>query len=312
MQFAVYRLRFPAGVHFGAGSLWDGMSTLPADTLFSALCHEALALGGEAEIGALAAAVRDGALRLSDLFPFIEEEYYLPKPLCPVAREQEGDSVVKKSFKKLKYIPLSQWDAYLQGGLDPIGASARLQRLGKSTMRTMAASRAPEKLDSGDMLPYHVGVYQFRPGCGLYLIAGFGDGKLRARFECLLDSLSFSGIGGKRSAGLGRFRVEAVPLPALLARRLEGGEGPSMALSICMADAGELEGVMEGARYLLLKRSGFIASASYAPELRRKQDFYAFCAGSCFEKRFKGDLFDVGGSGAHPVYRYAAALWMEL
>ena len=69
---------------------------------------------------------------------------------------------------------------------------------------------------------------------------------------------------------------------------------------------------MEGARYLLLKRSGFIASASYAPELRRKQDFCAFCAGSCFEKRFKGDLFDVGGSGAHPVYRYAAALWMEL
>ena len=28
MQFVIYRFRFSAGVHFGAGSLWDGMNTL--------------------------------------------------------------------------------------------------------------------------------------------------------------------------------------------------------------------------------------------------------------------------------------------
>ena len=312
MRFSVYRLHFSTGVHFGDGALWDGMNTLPADTLFSALCHEALSHGGEAEIAALVSAVQEERLRLSDLFPFVGETLYLPKPLCPVARESEGNSVVKKSFKKLPYIPLSQWDVYLRGDLDPVSASEQLQQLGAFAMRTMAASRAPEKLDSGDMLPYHVGVYRFRPGNGLYLVAGFASEKLQEILETLLCHLSYSGLGGKRSAGLGRFQVEKCPLPDVLEQRLRGGGTPCMALSVCMAEDGELPQVLEGAQYLLRKRSGFIASDHYALELRRKQDFYAFCAGSCFEERFRGGVFDVGGYGAHPVYRYAAALWMEI
>lgn len=312
MQFTIYRLHFSIGVHFGAGSLWDSMNTLPADTFFSALCQEALARSGETELEALAATVREGAFRLSDLFPFVGEELYLPKPLYPVTSEQEGDSIIKKSFKKLKYIPVSQWDTYLRGELNPVEAVGQLQQLGKSSVRTMSASRAPEKLDSGDMLPYSVGVYQFRPSCGLYLIAGFADENLQNQFDALLYSLSYSGIGGKRSAGLGRFTVEKRAVPAVLEQRLHGNKTPCMALSVCMAEPDELESVMEGARYLLLKRSGFIASPDYAPELRRKRDFYSFCAGSCFERRFAGNIFDVGGSGAHPVYRYAAALWMEM
>ncbi len=312
MQFTVYRLQFPNGVHFGAGTLWDSMNTLPADTFFSALCQEALAHGGETELEALTSAVREGSFRLSDLFPFVGEKLYLPKPLYPVTRDQEGDSIVKKSFKKLRYIPVSQWDNYLRGELNPVEAVGQLQHLGKSSVRTMSASRTPEKLESGDMLPYSVGVYHFRPGSGLSLIAGFADEKLQDHFDTLLHSLSYSGIGGKRSAGLGRFTAEKMAVPAVLEQRLRGEKTPCMALSVCMTETDELENVMESARYLLLKRSGFIASPDYAPELRRKRDFYSFCAGSCFEKRFVGNIFDVGGSGAHPVYRYAAALWMEI
>lgn len=312
MQFTIYSLRFPIGVHFGAGSLWDSMNTLPADTFFSALCQEAFAHGGETELEALVAAARKGALRLSDLFPFVGDELYLPKPLYPVTSEQEGDSIVKKSFKKLKYIPVSQWDTYLRGELNPVEAAGQFQQFGKSSVRTMSASRAPEKLDSGDMLPYSVGVYQFSPGSGLYLIAGFADEKLQNLFDVLLHSLSYSGLGGKRSAGLGRFTAEKTAVPVVLEQKLRSKKAPYMALSVCMAEADELENVMEGAQYLLLKRSGFIASPNYAPELWRKRDFYSFCAGSCFERPFAGIIFDVGGSGAHPVYRYAAALWMEM
>lgn len=312
MEFTMYYLRFPAGVHFGGGKLEASENTFSADSFFSALCHEALAQGGPGEIEALTAAVRAGALRLSDLFPFVGPELYLPKPLYPVRKEQEGDSIVKKSFKKLKYIPLSQWDAYLQGDLDPTEALAALQRLGKASVRTMIASRSPEKLESGDALPYPVGVYRFYPESGLYLIAGFAEESLRQKFRALLRGLSFSGIGGKRSAGLGRFTAEETPAPAALANRLRGEKTPCMALSVCMAKPDELEAAVEGAQYALRKRSGFIASASYAPEPRRKRDFYVFGAGSCFAKRFAGDVFDVGGGGAHPVYRYAAPLWMEM
>lgn len=45
MKFAVYKLNFAAGVHLGTGTLASGANTLPADTLFSALCMEAAQQG---------------------------------------------------------------------------------------------------------------------------------------------------------------------------------------------------------------------------------------------------------------------------
>lgn len=134
------------------------------------------------------------------------------------------------------------------------------------------------------------------------------------RVETLLHGLSFSGLSGKRSAGLERFNAEKIKLPGTLEKKLTGEKSPAMALAVCMEKPETLENALEGAQYLLLKRSGFVASPGYAPELRRKRDFYSFCPGSCFRARFAGDIFDVGGvdNGAHPVYRYAAALWMEM
>lgn len=312
MEYVVYKLHFPAGVHFGAGALSDGVNTLPADTLFSALCQEAMAAQGPEGIEALVQAVRSSGLRLSDLFPFIGSELYLPKPLYPVKREENGDSIVKKSFKKLKYIPASQIGVYLQGDLNPLEQVDKLKQLGAFEMRTMAAGRSAEKIDTGDALPFSVGVYHFTEGNGLYFLAGFADSGLRETVENLLHALSFTGIGGKKSAGLGRFTVSPHEAPDDLTRRLAGSSAPCMSLSVCMAHAEQLEQVLHDAHYLLAKRSGFVDSASYAPEQRRKRDFYAFAAGSCFAARFDGDVYDVSNGGAHPVYRYAAPLWMEM
>ena len=49
-----------------------------------------------------------------------------------------------------------------------------------------------------------------------------------------------------------------------------------------------------------------------AKEARRKRDFHVFAAGSCFANQFLGDIFDVSTGGAHPVYRYAKPLFMEV
>lgn len=42
MEYKAYKLRFLTGVHFGKGSLDDTSYAFCADTLFSALCIEAL------------------------------------------------------------------------------------------------------------------------------------------------------------------------------------------------------------------------------------------------------------------------------
>lgn len=311
MKFAVYKLSFAAGVHFGTGTLVSGTNTLPADTLFSALCIEAVQQN-ETEIPALVELVKQGRLRFSDLFPYIGDELYLPKPLVSIRREDEGNSIVKKSFKKLKYIPVSQLDTYMKGEIDPVSAVEKLKTLGAFEVRSMAAARSPEKLETGETLPYSVGIYHFGQGNGLYTLVEAGDAETQERFEKLLTALSYSGIGGKRSAGLGRFTVQKCEVPQALAKRLAGNGAPCVSLSVCMAADEELESAMENAKYLLVRRSGFVASEEYADEQRRKRDFYAFGAGSYFETRFAGDVFDVSNGGRHPVYRYAAPLWMEI
>lgn len=85
-----------------------------------------------------------------------------------------------------------------------------------------------------------------------------------------------------------------------------------MLLSSALPEGEELDMAMEGASYNLVRRSGYIASPSYADEWKRKKDLFVFAAGSCFEKRFKGNIYDVSIDGRHPVFRYEEALFMEV
>jgi len=85
----------------------------------------------------------------------------------------------------------------------------------------------------------------------------------------------------------------------------------SLLLSIASPRESELnDALLAGASYRLMRRSGFIQSDTYSNRLLKKKDFYSFAAGSIFMKTFDGDVFDVGADGAHPVYRYAKAMWI--
>ena len=130
--------------------------------------------------------------------------------------------------------------------------------------------------------------------------------------EELLDALSYTGIGGKKSTGLGKFdfrRAKEADIKSLK-EALERKRDWNMLLSSAFPQEDELENAMEGASYLLEKRSGFVASEDYADTFRRKRDMYVFAAGSCFKERFAGDIFEVSDGGRHPVYRYAKALFL--
>lgn len=85
-----------------------------------------------------------------------------------------------------------------------------------------------------------------------------------------------------------------------------------MSLSCSLPKYNELETVLEGASYLLQKRSGFVVSDKYSEEPLRKRDLYILKAGSCFRTIFEGDIYDVSDGGTHAVYRYAKPLFMEV
>lgn len=307
MDYKIFKLEFPGAVHFGRKDLEDGEYACCADTVFSALCQEALHMGSDALLR-LYRYAKEGTLQLSDAFPYRKDSYYIPRPMKRVETgEYAGDSVIKKAYRKLKYIPMEMLDVYLDGAYDVLNAPDS-GMLGRFEMKVSACVRNGEETK-----PYRLGTYYFHPGNGLYVIVGYRETDAFAFVEELFARLSFSGIGGRRSAGLGRFRLLSGKLPEDIRGRLQGDGRRYMSLSVSLPKECELDKVLEGAEYILCKRSGFVASENYAPEQRRKRDLYVLKAGSCFGIRYQGDIYDVSGpGGAHPVYRYAKPMLMEV
>lgn len=312
MEFKIYKFDFTTGVHFGKRNVDDAEYTFGADTLFSAMCHEYLKQGME-EFTWFITKVMEGNIKLSDGFPYIGDTYYIPKPMLKIAAEKnQGDSSIKKAYKKLAYIPVNQLDTYLQGNLQVEEEEDKLKTQLGTRMVKVSASIRGEK----ETVPYRVGTYYFCPGSGLYVIVGYEEDADLEKIEGCFEALSLVGIGGKRSSGLGRFEFHSGKNSQDFMQRLrcfDGKDGTMwMSLSCSLPKDQELENALEGASYLLQKRSGFVVSSKYAPEQLRKQDLYVLKSGSCFKNIFDGDVYDVSDGGAHPVYRYAKPLFMEV
>lgn len=308
MFYKLYKMAFENSVHFGKKSLEDGESSFHADTLFSALCQEALKLGGTEQLEELVGMAKDGIICFSDAFPYKGKEYYLPKPFIQIdSREKQGDSGLKKKYKTLKYVPLCFFNDFLSGDF-PEEHLGDLDDLGYFAVRTTAAVRGREETE-----PFRIKKYYFNEGNGLYFLMGSEEEEPPFWIEELLESLSFSGIGGKRSSGAGRFQLFSGALPQELQKRLECRNGGRyMLLSVALPQKEELEDVMEGASYQIIRRSGFVASETYASEFMRKRDLYVFNSGSCFSQKFCGDVYDVSDGGKHSVYRYGKPFFLEV
>ena len=118
MRSLLYKLQFTTPVHFGppdsALSLDTSGLTFCADTLFSALCHTALALQGPAGLEPLCGWVRNNELLLSDGMPWHRDTFYLPKPMAQAQTTAELPAADRKALKKLQWLPVDALDRYTQ------------------------------------------------------------------------------------------------------------------------------------------------------------------------------------------------------
>ncbi len=311
IEYRSYHLSFPHGIHIGERNLDEGLSAFRADTLFSALYMEALKIS-EQKADRFLQMTKEGSLLLSDAFPYIGDTEYLPRPMCDVEiQDSRGDSVMKKALKSLAYVPADRLEDYLKGKLDALAEKKKLSELGEHHVKVSAAVAGEE-----ETRPYHVGSYHFSQKKeayvrkGLYVIIRSETSEADELFRELLQNLAFAGIGGKRSAGYGRFQIESVR--ELDSSKFEGTGRLYMSLCTSLPAEDELESACRGAAFQLIRRGGFIASDTYAPEPRRKKNLYTMGSGSCFKERFSGDIYDVGEGGRHPVYRYAKPLFWIL
>ena len=300
MEYSIYKLNFQSGVHFGTGTLNESTYTFQADQLFSALYIEALKLHLEQEFYNM---VKSGRLLFSDSFPYCGKQYMLPKPMLYVEPSDRGKSDQKKAYKKLKYLPMEQLSEFLSGTMDLKKNPA--MEFGRCYQQTMASVR-----NEKETTPFRVGTFYFYEGNGLYVIIAHQGSEEAELMDELMDALSYTGIGGKKASGLGKFELLRGKVPEKFVKQMEAQTGRYMLLSTALPMDLELEEALEGATYQLKKQSGFVASDSYADEWRRKKDLYVISAGACFKNRFQGDIYDVSNGGMHPVYRYAKPLFM--
>jgi CRISPR-associated protein Csm4 len=160
---------------------------------------------------------------------------------------------------------------------------------------------------------YQAGYIRFQPGCGLYLLIRWRDGKVRDLVEQALQALGDAGIGGERSAGHGLFELVASQPMALQGPR-QGSR--CVTLSLYHPTEAEVASVLgDGSAYELETRGGWMASPDEMA--RRRKAVRMLSEGSVLTgwqpNRVYGDLVEVTPEEAddwkppHPVYRYGFA-----
>ena len=243
--------------------------------------------------------VQEGSLRISDAFPFQDDQFYLPRPagMHPTKTDVDLDPSIRKRLKELKWIPAEKLGSWLAGSVS-IEELARV--FGVVVEQTRVNRRDPIPL------PYPVYGFRFFDRCGLYIISCLKTDEDAAWMDSSMQLLSAGGIGGKVSSGWGKYSLEKMEVPDCLQKMLNNLNGYQMLLSTAFPAEQEAEKAMQDANYVLIRRGGFTAGISEKPI--KKKTSYLMAAGSTFSSRFDGILYDVATKSPHPVWRYAKAL----
>lgn len=323
MQYACVKLTFNTGIHIGRNSLLESYEMIHADTFFSSLCHEILMMFGIDELELFIDKVKDGKLLFSDGLPYQGSQYFIPKPILYYSINDSSREEMKQ-LKQLKVIPVDQIENFvkercLEGklGAEPMfdlkEALNKQELFGTHELRTMSSS-----MNESSKQLYDMDVFHFRKGSGLYFLLGYESSFDFEQLVEVIKSLGYSGIGGHRSTGLGKFfhndgtavEVDDVPIPLRTALTKESTYYMSLTTSFPRDE--ELDYVAFEACYRLIKRSGYISSPNPNVNNRKKKDQYFFQSGSSFKHKYSGDLFDVSTMVEQKVYRYGKPIFIGL
>lgn len=321
MNYFLLKLQFSSPLHVGdsesARSLDTSGMTICADTLFSALCHTALLAEGENGIRELYQLVTQDMIRFSDAIPYSGDLLFLPKPYLSSRGKREVTSQEEKAMKKLTHIPIDMIEEYISfiRGESDFDVKKAICSFGENYVLDKAVIRGEETN------PYSVGLFDFNkePICGLYVIIGYTAREELQKIIRLFRLAGIGGIGGKVSSGYGKYTIideiymeESKDKQMVLFRKMLQRTSSNSYILITSAfpKDNELEQVVQGSTYNLIRRGGFVQSNSIDTGVVKKQTQYFFAAGSVFKMKFDGEVFNVARNIGHAVYRYSKPIFL--
>ncbi|WP_339008547.1 type III-A CRISPR-associated RAMP protein Csm4 [Fusobacterium animalis] len=323
MTYLLYKLRFPNGIHIGTAfgnTLEETMISVYSDTFYSAIFNEYMKIYNDDELYKISEV---GEFLVSDLLPFKEKEdmstdFYLPKPFISVQRQEIGKNeeevVDRKKVKATNFIPadkLGEYFTFLKTGKNfPVIDD----NFGKKQLYT----KNKVSLENEDTKLYNIEIFKFNEKSGLYFIVKLPkDEKWQEIFKNILESLSLTGIGGKKNSGFGQFTIEKTIILdninfnivefnscEFINKALFSVEKNFLILSSYSPKIEEIEKIKENRNfYQLIKRSGFVNSSSYSEQAEKRKQVYMLSSGSVLSFKPEGKILDLNLHGKHSIYR---------
>ncbi|MDR0979072.1 MAG: type III-A CRISPR-associated RAMP protein Csm4 [Lachnospiraceae bacterium] len=332
MKYKIIKIIFNNKVRFGIKSLEDTFAICHSDTLFSSIYIEMLNLCGQKIADKIVAEFSDGKMKISSAFPFWHDthkkEYrlYLPKPLIHVNAdkkdEDKQEKSLKKELKKINLINITDFKNYIQilKNDDTANLAKIKDDIYTTSMEAKVSLQSKDKegkneLYSIDSVKYKDEIIAGREGkAGLYFIVGYEENEVWNQIQKALTSLQYTGIGGKKSIGYGKFSIYGIDdmetcadnAEKMLYTAIEKANESKykMLISLLSPTSEEINDMdLENMYYSLIKRAGFIYSNTYAEKQVKKKEIYMFEEGSCFNQIYNGEIKDLKQEGMHSVYR---------
>lgn len=347
-RWKLVRLKFGRNVtHFGelGIGLEETSERVRSDTLFSAWLSAYARLFGSTEIELLI----DKCKQPKPLFwlssTFIYQDFngklieYLPRPLKFPKNYPIGDDLAfTKTFKKLKYLPLSVWKRWYQG--EGFTEADRNELIAKTKGSSAGALTEAGTFDYSkayqmQKLPkvaidrttratnfYHTGVVSYRwdlvngeieSQSGLYFLVEFptDDTEFDRTFFAVLKFLGSEGIGGERSSGAGQFEAKSSDLDSTWKAVTQFADGTEYSLLSLLWQSQITPAMLNEASYELQQRGGWITSLASGGQQRRKT-VQMFTEGSVLQFQPVGELADVTPHNFHTHRVYRSGLCLSL
>ena len=312
-----YYLNFRSPLHLGRRSfeLEETEISIPADTLFSAICQMWRTFYGEAGLtDFLDQYQKSEPFLLTSAFPFAGDIRFFPKPLIDL--NISADDALKK-IKRVHYLSEKRFRQFVNGETMTLDANHLINSgqlwihdEDKPPCTVWKIDKRPrvtlDRQSSASEI-WHLGNVKFREGYGLWFGAKFDTDETQTQIETILRVLGDTGVGGERSAGFGLFDFRSQPIE--LGPERDASRFVTLS-PVCPRDVSQLNTLIQGddVGYALEERSGWIGS-SEGSGLRRQQ-VWLFTEGSVLSGNGTrvGRLVDVQPEGCpHPVWRYAYA-----
>ena len=307
MSYLLYKLKFPVGIHIGtdSGRLDETLMSMYSDTFYSAIYNEYVKLYSDEELLEL---TRDNKFLVSDLLPYKNTDetlFYIPKPILDVNTKsmEKLETAERKKIKKMEFIPINKLSNYI----DFIKKEIDFPTIDTNFGKTELYSKNKITRDTEDNEIYNIEIFKFLERAGLYFLVNLPE-EFIMKFDKVLESLTFTGIGGKKSVGYGSFEIlekKEIKFDDNYFGKYLFNEGNyNILLSSYIPEENNIVNLKEKENYYkLIKRSGFVNNSQYNDTPIKRKQIYMISSGSILNFKPVGKLVDLNIRGKHSIYR---------